>query len=272
MELEWLRHAQALPEGGSRKVGHSCGVGDCLHINHKRDGWTAYCHRCEYKRFIPRPAESLTEKLARLKRVQAAEEAVAWDTSLPMPAVYEPQEWPLTARVWLYKAGLSNVEIQALGFYWNPRLQRVVIPVRDEAGEVVYWQARTLDKSNPKKVINPRADKSGIVYRAGAGPSLALTEDILSTLKLGKCGVESWALLGTKLSSVVATRLLTEGRPIVVALDPDGAGQRAAKGITKQLRAYGCTVTNIVFDKDPKLIGRDAIHEEFRGRGISFTA
>ena len=257
--LDWLRAAQALPEGGSRKVEHDCGVGDCLHINHKRDGFSAYCHRCGYKRFIPRPAESLSEKLARLRRIQAAEEAVTSSPALPMPAERDPRAWPLEARVWLYKAGISNAEIEALGFYWNPRMSRVVIPVHDEAGNAVYWQARTLDKTNPKKYLNPRVDKRRLVARYGDGATIVLTEDILSAYRVSRVGVEGWCLLGTKITDYIATQLIRAGKTVAVWLDPDAAGQTNAAKIIKQLRAYGVVARNVVSLRDPKLLQREEI-------------
>lgn len=255
----WLQHAQTLHEGGSRKIPHDCGAGDCLHINHKREGWSAYCYRCGHKRFIPRPAESLTEKLARLQRIQAAEADVTASPSLPMPAEYEPNLWPLAARVWLYKAAISNVEIKALGIYWNTRSSRVVIPVSDAEGQVVYWQARTLDKTNPKKYLNPRVDKRRLVAKYGNGPAVVLTEDILSAYRVSRAGFEGWCLLGTKLNDHTAASLIKCCRPVVVWLDPDSAGQTAATQIIKRLRAYGVTVHNVVSDRDPKLLPREVI-------------
>jgi hypothetical protein len=40
--------------------------------------------------------------------------------------MWNPREWPLYARVWLYRAGLSNDDIRALGAYYVERLDRVV--------------------------------------------------------------------------------------------------------------------------------------------------
>ena len=265
----WLQHAQSLPEGGSRKIPHDCGPGDCLHINHKRDGWAAYCHRCAYKGWVPRPAESLTERLARLRRVQAAEEAVAASPALPLPTEKNPSAWPLDARVWLYKAGIANQEIEALGFYWNPRMQRVVLPVRNELGEVVYWQARTLDKTNPRKYLNPHVDKRRLVARYGDGPLIVLTEDLLSAYKVATRGrVSGWCLLGTKISDWIAAELIRSGKPVAVWLDPDKAGQTNAAKIIKQLRAYGIAARNVVSSKDPKLLQREEIACHIARRAI----
>lgn len=256
----WVTVAQSLPEGSTRKIGHDCGPGDCLQINHKRDGWSAYCHRCTYKGFVPRPAETLSEKLARLQRIQAAERDASLSPSLPMPAEYEPSLWPLAARVWLYTAGLSNVEIRQLGYYWNARIQRVVMPIRDAEGNLLYWQARTLDKTNPRKYLNQRGvDKHSFVAKYGTGPLVVLTEDILSGYRVSRAGVEAWPLMGTKLSTKLAAEIIQDGRPVACWLDSDSAGRTAAARVCKTLRSYGIKVTNLVSDADPKLLSREEI-------------
>jgi DNA primase len=177
-----------------------------------------------------------------------------------MPAEYQPSLWPLAARVWLYKAGMSNVEIQHLGYYWNARIQRVVMPIRDAAGTLLYWQARTLDKTNPTKYINQKGvDKHSFIARYGAGPIVVLTEDILSAYKVSRAGVEAMPLMGTKLSTTVAAEIVRDGRPVACWLDPDVAGRTAAAKVCKTLRAYGVKVTNVISDRDPKLLSREEI-------------
>jgi DNA primase len=182
---------------------------------------------------------------------------------LPLPAEYEPQAWPLDARVWLYKAGISNVEIKQLGIFWNSRLARVVLPVRDEAGKVIYWQARTLDKANPRKYLNPRVDKARLVAKYkplyGSGPALVLTEDLLSAYRVSRAGFEAWSLLGTKVSDYVATRIIELDKPVAVFLDPDKTGREKAAIILKALRSYGVGATNIQSEKDPKLLSTEVI-------------
>ncbi|QKL73346.1 DNA primase [Ralstonia solanacearum] len=178
-----------------------------------------------------------------------------------MPAVYAPQEWPLDAAVWLYKAGISNDDIARLGFYWNPKLSRVVLPVYDGGGRCVYWQARTLEpySVNPRKYLNPAVDKSRLVARYGDGPAVVLTEDILSAYKVSLAGVAGWSLLGTRLNTYTTAQVLSARKPVFVWLDPDAAGQAAAKEIMRTLRAYGVSVRNVVSTKDPKLLSREEI-------------
>jgi hypothetical protein len=263
---DYLKFAQSLPEGSHKKYTHSCGPGECRIVSHKRDGWGWSCFRCGEKGWTPRPAENLSEKLARLARIRSVEDSVLWDATLPPPAEYEPQAWPLDARVWLYKAGISNVEIKQLGIFWNSRLARVVLPVRDEAGKVIYWQARTLDKANPRKYLNPRVDKARLAARYGSGPALVLTEDLLSAYRVSRAGFEAWSLLGTKVSDFVATRIIELDKPVAVFLDPDKAGRENAAKIIKALRSYGVGAINIQSEKDPKLLSTEVIQCLLRSR------
>jgi hypothetical protein len=227
-------------------------------VSHKPEGWGWSCFRCGEKDWVPRPAESLTEKLARLRRAQEVE-SYARVSVTPPEGYTDPQTWPLEARVWLYQAGISNVEIQALRFVWSPRLQRVVLPVFNEIGEPVFWQARTLDKSNPCKYLSPSIDKRRLIAKYGDGPALVLTEDLLSAYRVSRAGYAGWSLLGTKLNDWTAAEIIKTGKPVLTWLDPDKAGQDNATKINRTLRAYGRDVTNIVSDKDPKLLSKEAI-------------
>src|SRR4051812_1572701 len=100
-----------------------------MHVDHKEHGWGAYCHRCGEPGFVFHPAESLRDKLARLKREALKETQATQSLALPSGGNKDPSSWPLAARVWLYKAGLSNSKIQELGFYYHDDTRRVVMPV-----------------------------------------------------------------------------------------------------------------------------------------------
>lgn len=259
---DWVAHAERLPEGYTRKFPHNCGEGAALQVNHKEDRYTAYCHRCGFKDWQEKAPENLAEKLARIDRRRAAERVAQVSPALPMPAVYEPQQWPLAARVWLYRAGVSNADIEALGIYWNPDMERVVLPVRNEAGQVVYWQARTLlPPTLATKYKNPHVDKSNLIAKYGDGDSIVLTEDLLSAWKVSRVGVAGWCLLGTKINDYTASEIIKAGKPVYTWLDPDSAGQTAARQIVKRLRAYGVTTCSVLSERDPKLLNREQIRE-----------
>ena len=191
-----------------------------------------------------------------MARVKEAELHATATIDLPAPMTMDPQHWPAAPRVWLYKAGLSNDDIEGLGFYYNERLRRVVMPIY-QAGKLAYWQARSLDKG-VAKYINPPVDKSGIMPTYGSGPFTLLTEDILSAYKAGRV-TQAISLMGTRLSHTLLVRLAQAGQPVGVMLDPDKAGINAAIKVRKALINAGCDARIVHVSKDPKLLSTQEI-------------
>jgi hypothetical protein len=127
-------------------------------------------------------------------------------------------------------------------------------------GVPVYYQARAYQKNRFPKYLGPTPKPAKLLATWGTAPSPTLTEDLLSAMKVGLVG-EGCAVLGTSASSHLVATLLKRARPVNVWLDPDEAGQRGARKLCKQLRAYGLTVRNIQSTKDPKLHTRSEIKE-----------
>ncbi len=171
-----------------------------------------------------------------------------------MPAEFDPSAWPLAARVWLYKAGLSNDRIKELGFYWNSRMSRVVMPVLDGL-KVRYWQARGFDKDRAK-YINPKVYKP--MFKVGAGPVLVLTEDMLSAVRVGEV-TAAWSILGTSMDDAKIAQVVATGLPVRVWLDPDSAGLRGRRKLVPRLRAYGVNALAVKAERDPKLYSKEEI-------------
>lgn len=265
----WLAVAQALPLDGQRRVKHDCGAGTPLVVYHKDDGWSAYCHRCGEPGFVPRPAESLSERLARIAARQQVEANASRSVVPPQPMITDVQLWPAQARVWLYKAGLSNDDILTLGIYYHEQTDRVVVPVVDD-GLLVYWQARAYDwtpASSRPKYLNPvGASNSGVSFTVDACPTITLVEDYLSAYRVYMAGFSSLCLLGTSLNDRLLSRILGTGCAVLVWLDNDlgrrngsNPGQEAAREIVNTLAGCGVTVRNIVSERDPKLNSRKEI-------------
>lgn len=257
----WLTKAQALKEGVKRRDTHDCGSGKVLLVEHKETGWAAWCHRCNDNGFVPHPAESLAEKLERMTRVKEQEAAIKVTLALPKPIVRDVHDWPVYARLWLYKAGLGNHDIARLGVYYHPPTDRVVLPVLDGT-KLVYWQARGFNPDLPK-YINPVVNRETLVCKAGEGDILVLTEDILSCWRVAQV-TEAWSLLGTRLPTPVLLQIKAKGKPVVVWLDPDGAGIKGTTKVLQRLRLYGIPCTYVESDKDPKLLDKEVIVNELR--------
>lgn len=251
----WLPQAKALEIGQRERADHDCGDGRTLLVQHKSTGWTGWCHRCNDDGWVPHPPESLSAKIARLTAARVIEDTARENPQPPRPANLDPRTWPLEARVWLYKAGMSNDAIQAAGFYYHERMERVVLPVYQD-GQPVYWQARGFDLGRPK-YINPSVDKTALTARYGGvvpvGGTLVLTEDILSAWKVGR-ECPAWCLLGTNFPPTLFAEVLRLRPTVYCWLDPDGAGQRGITKIIKKLRGYGIEVIRLKSEQDPKLL------------------
>lgn len=244
------KHAANVKLGGRLRTNHDCGPGRTLLLSRDDDGLTAYCFRCGEPGFI-KDERTLAERIAALAKARAADVEVV-RPELPEPRERDVQQWPKAARVWLYKAGLSNDAIERLGFYWHPVTQRVVMPVF-ENGELVYWQARSLNPNVPK-YINPTVERGTIAPRFGRGGAcIVLTEDILSAIKVGMVN-EAWSIMGTSLPDKIAVRLVNAARPVIVMLDPDDAGRKGTAKIITQLRLLGLTAGSYLGRADPKLL------------------
>ena len=234
-----------------------------LKVSNDAEGYRAWCFRCSEAGFIEHPAPSLSERLARLEAQRNAEARVSSSVELPAPAACDFTQAggvPLAARVWLYKAGLSNDDIIRLGAYWHEPTGRVILPVYRN-GVAVYWQGRdpTWKRgSRSTKYINPPVDKSHLCAKYGAGPVIVLTEDILSAFRTSRA-TEAWSLMGTALAPGVLADLIRDGRPVVVMLDPDSGGQKATDKIMRKLQAIGVAVYAAYPHRDPKYLTREEL-------------
>lgn len=256
-QASWLHHAQALPLGKSHKVAHDCGDTSMI-VSHKDTGWSAHCFRCHDRGWVPKPPPTMLERLAQREAQRCADAAIERDPRPPYPADFDVPSWPPQARAWLYKAGLFIEDIKRLGAYYHARTGRVVLPIV-EAGKVVFWQARCVDGSGPK-YLSSSVPKGSIVPRWGKADQIVLTEDILSAFRVGMEG-EAWSLMGTELATSVLARLLKEGKPVLIWLDPDDAGQNAAADVSRTLASVGVPHKNIITKCDPKLLSRAQIRE-----------
>lgn len=261
----WLHQAEHLDEGRRTRVDHFCGPGRTLLLTSEPHKWTAYCFRCADHGYVPKPVESLSERIARRAHEAAQDASIAADVKLPAPANYDVATWPEAARVWLYKASLGRPEIAELGAYYHQPSGRVVLPVYRN-GQVVYWSARSVDGRAPKYLNSP-TDRNGLVAKYGKGDVIVLTEDILSAYRVGQV-TEAWSLIGVHMNDAIAVQLLRRQRPVVVWLDPDwqyAEGKRpgviAARKIERALAAMGVPVSRVVSRADPKFLSQREIRK-----------
>jgi DNA primase len=259
MAEAWLKAAQRLKLGGKGRAFHGCtgsSNSPTLLISNERDKWSGWCFRCHETVIEWKPKESFAERVKRMREEQEADEVIAATTALPQPMNFDPTTWPDDAYLWLLKASVGRRHVKQLGAYYHKPTNRVVLPVFD-AGELVYWQARSIDGREPK-YMGAAIDKRHIVAAYGTDDISVLTEDILSAFRVGQVS-RGVALLGTSLTDKVLARLIGEAKPVVVWLDPDGAGRDAARGIKRRLSIVGLKHSQLVTSRDPKLLSQGDI-------------
>jgi hypothetical protein len=256
----WWNRAQHLSIDQRERVPHDCGDGNTLLISRDERGWRAWCFRCVDGDHVPPPPETTAEKLARIAKQRLGDTTLSSECVLPSPLEYSLDNWPEGAKLWLYKAGLSRADAGVLRIGWHPSSDRVVIPVHDACGQLIFYQARAWQKGRTPKYLGPTPKPRTLLACWGRFQWPALTEDLLSAIKIGLSDREGWCVLGTHLSDHMLHQVMVRGGAFVF-LDPDPAGQRGAAKIMTQLRAYGVPCRNLVSDRDPKLLTRSQLKE-----------
>ena len=241
--MNWLDIAKNLSPNTKERV-QCCGINRDAVISHNRDYYTYYCFRCDeriYERVGNRPLDQLFSNAP--TKIESHELPEDFTTVIPLQHC-----------LWLYKAALSRDVIVDAGIGWSDSLQRIVLPIRDPSGNVLYYQCRAVHQGQLPKYLNPPIDKASILYHSGIGSGLTrivVCEDILSAIRVGK-HTPACSILGTKTSDEQAM-YLSNYKLVSYWLDPDKAGIRGSRSGIKKLSLT--TDTEILTSNvDPKCL------------------
>ena len=131
---------------------------------------------------------------------------------------------------------------------------RLMIPIRNEAGRVAGFGARALDDSQPKYINSPQTavfDKSGLLYgldRAKVAirerDQAIIVEGYLDVLTAHQHGVDNVvAPMGTSLTQKQMGIIKRLTRNVALALDADAAGEQATiRGIEEVQKEFSAKV------------------------------
>lgn len=257
----WLDVAKGLEVGRSVRIKHDCNPNGApsLVVRHDPDCYRAYCFRCKEPGMYEAKRLSLADRLLLMQAQREADAAVDRHEE-PEPRLHSWLDWPAPAMQWLLKAGIGEADAVDLGIYYHPPTRRVVVPYNGTH----HWQARAVMAGAKPKYLADKNPRQCHIQGDEAGLPVVLTEDLLSTYKVSLSGGRSLPLMGTALHDEHIACLLRGTERVVVWLDPDDAGQRAARDVCRRLRVYGFSVKNIVLDKDPKYYTRHEIAELIR--------
>jgi hypothetical protein len=231
---DWLEVARRLPVGRKARLTHDCGEGKVVIASHNEQGYSAYCFRCGNLGFEGKGYQTL-EELNRIAELNAQANQVH---SVDLPKDYT-LDIPAEQSRWLLKAGISVYRAAKCGIGWSPSLSRVIIPLFDDRGGLLYWQGRAVLRGQTPKYINPPVSKQELLYWCKPEKAdlsrVVVTEDILSAIRVGR-HLPAASILGTKLSTKQAGQLSAYDR-VEFWLDPDDAGREGAQ--------KGCRTLNL---------------------------
>jgi DNA primase len=118
---------------------------------------------------------------------------------------------------------------------------RVVIPIHNEAGELVAYAGRSIDASEPRYKLPAGFHKSLVVYNlhrakaAGQG-GLIVVEGFFDAMKVSQAGYPFVvALMGCTLSEEQERLLLANADMLLLLLDGDEAGRKATDELLLRL-------------------------------------
>jgi hypothetical protein len=249
------RYEHACPTGAGRDKP--------LVVTRIATGWKWYCHRCHEKGIKwakgLSPKEWLRFNQAREVRVNNTVSKVR----LPHGCV---QDIPAIGLAWLYKYGLNDYDISYYGIVYSTTLNRVVLPVYDSTGKLVYYQARNLGEITEKspKYMNVKARGRDNIYFKVGDPSLprdrvVLVEDILSAIRVGK-QEDAIGLLYAYIPDDLVLSLSKTYPEIVLWLDPDKINRMT--GRVKRYRSFNINVKMIRASQDPKFYTDEEIADK----------
>jgi DNA primase len=117
---------------------------------------------------------------------------------------------------------------------------RVVIPIENEKGELVAYAGRAIDGSEPKYKLPAGFKKSQVLYNLPRAAeetegAVVLVEGFFDCIKVTQAEHACVALMGCSLSGDQEEQLVAHFRQVVIVLDSDEAGRRAATEIAGRL-------------------------------------
>jgi len=254
MLMEWLDIAKELPVGQTiRSDCPQCGWNtntNAAIINHSAKSYSLYCNACNYNPFEIKGKLTLQE-LAHIKQLN--DKAADWSTKSVQLPKDTTEEIPIKGRLWLYSNGITESMWKENNIGYSPSLERVILPVYDDRATICWYQGRAINTGQRPKYLQPKRERETILFTAKHNrpeqTCAIITEDILSAIRVNTAG-NSYALMGTKITTAQSA-YLSKYDQVIIWLDGDKAGRRAATSIAKSL-ALVTKVRILRTDLDPK--------------------
>lgn len=277
--MTWQETAKNLPQGHTTRIDcPECGEGtnsSAAIVNHNPKYYSILCYACDFKEFESKGMVSLAER-KRINDLNDEALRVVRKIELPEDTTYEPTEFSYEARIWLYKGGLTPSVWKKYRIGYSKSLERVVLPVYAETGDLIWFQCRAILQGQRPKYIQPSGSRGTTLFTGGSKATrsrVVVVEDIMSAIRVSEAQsaerqtvstpVSVAALLGTKITTGQAA-YLGEFEECLIWLDGDKAGRTGAKHI-RQAVGLLTTCRNIRTKEDPKSYSNKQIQEFVNG-------
>ena len=248
--MDWEEQALKLKCGSRRRI-RCCKADYSMLINHDLKGISCYCFRCGFSSFLPHGIQCIDDINRRNREYL--------DSSKKSSKILLPSDYtldvPLNIATWYFGCGISAELAKENNIGYSSSLNRIVLPIYSKDKKTIEaLQMRAIRKDMRPKYLNPTGPKinSALFWAGKRSTSVVITEDILSTIKVGKYHY-SVSILGTNLTDSRLARIIKNGiKKAYIWLDPDKAGKIGAKKAGVKLLMQGIDCSIIRSDKDPK--------------------
>lgn len=171
---------------------------------------------------------------------------------------------PTSAHVWVLRAGITPERASdEYGFGWSGELGRVIIPVLGNGKRTGEWVGRNTSHTRgavkSKYLMSVGATGSCWYDLRSSSKTAVVVEDVLSAIRVREAGFASVAVLGTTVSTAVAS-MLADHR-VVGWFDNDAAGRKGFVSLRKKAGAFGIHVSRAASELDPKLYSLQQINQ-----------
>lgn len=242
------------------------GESNSLSISRKDDGTLVmYCHRCG-KLGV---ASENFRRVAAIKRSDnhSGESCYQYGESICIPSQSNQQfsQWPVQARHWYRKHGITDSEVKAYGLHFNEKSRRIIIPIYQD-GELISYQSRKIFDDDPyPKYLTVTKNKSKSFWKKCDKEEIkdvVLVEDVLSGIKVGRNN-NVVALTGVNLSDYLMNYLSKFDR-FFIWLDDDKPEVKLKQVQLKNRLGLWGEVYIIKTDNDPKTYTDEEISNELK--------
>jgi DNA primase len=231
-------------------------------VSHSIKAYSGFCFACNNKPFEMKGKQTL-EELAELKRINN-EQLQRTEGQRPTLPDDFTRDIPLEGRLWLYSNGITARLSRQYNIGYSERLRRVVLPVYNSKGTLIWFQCRALLDGQKPKYLQPSGDKSSVVFESKqtstskSHESVVVVEDIMSAIRVGEVN-KTVSLLGTKADTAQINHL-SNYDTVITWLDADKAGRRGSKTIRQAVGLLTDT-RDICTARDPKQYSKEQIEE-----------